>query len=365
MTTASLKRLGPLYKAIGLDTNPELLSTRLASALKAFKSFDATHLSALTRSALGLARPEEMEFLAGHISSDDIGFETKGGDAELSAIAAAILWDMIEAGGRLGGLAALSVSTASFGSARALVDGELAAFASSSLATLQRQRRPSPPAATYRTKPVMKEDLQALDTHGEGNDFSAAAPHLRKLAEGGLSYTALGLNDLASQLQGVIEHQARLEEEMNIHWWLVGGWSRDSEQAFAELSIKQAALLAGKELADLTKTDIGLASAVALLDMVITKGREKAQTPEKLADLILATPLALRSAWTANLLDNMALASLLPLSLASALAVDSDDADDWKPRFNRLANIKADLKMTPLDASNQLYRELILRRQLG
>lgn len=366
MTTPQFKRLGALYKAIGLATNPELVNARLGSAQKAYKALDSSHLVPLTRGALKLAKSEELGFLVEALADGDAGFDSNGGnDAEVAAVAAATLWEMIEGRGELAGPAALAVTTAAFGGVRTYVDPELAGFAATSLAAQQREVRPGPTQATYRSKPALKEDLDALDTHGQNGDFGAGSPHLRKLLEGGINYTANGLSDLALQLQRVIEHQARLEEEMNIHWWLVGGWSRDVDKPFADLDLGRAALLAANELADLTKTDIGLASAPALLDMVLVKGRKGAPKALSMADLVLATPIADRRAWTDELLADMAAASLVPLCFAAALAADGDDAEDWKPRFQRLSGIDPSLAVKPLDAANQLYRELLLRREIG
>jgi hypothetical protein len=134
---------------------------------------------------------------------------------------------------------------------------------------------------------------------------------------------------------------------------------------FAELDIERAALLAGKELADLTETDIGLASSPALLDLILQKGREAAPKPKSLADFVLAPPVAERGAWTKDLLEDTASASLRPLSFAAALAVESEDADDWKPRFQRFTGLDPALVLLPLDVANQFYRELLLRREIG
>ena len=54
---------------------------------------------------------------------------------------------------------------------------------------------------------------------------------------------------------------------MQIHWWIVAGWSEDASRSFRELPAAEAALRAGKELADLTSLPAGSVNSKGLLDL--------------------------------------------------------------------------------------------------
>lgn len=365
MTTPTFKRLGPLYKAVGLTTSPELVGTRLSAAQKAYKSLDAQSIVPLTRAALRISKPDELDFLLSLLGKDDPTFDVRGDDVEIAIIAAAALFEMIESKGPLSLPAGLAVVAAGFGGVRPFVDTDLAPLAADSLTELQRGGRSKPTAATYRSKPALKEDLDGIEEQVEESNFAESVPHIKKLFETSVNYTQAGLQDLANQLQRVIQHQSRLEEEMNIHWWLVGGWSRDADKAFSDLKMERASLLAGKELADLTVTNAGVASAPALLSMVLEKGRRGAAKAVSLASQIPHTPIDERRRWSQALDGKSALATLVPLNLAAALAAESDDADDWKPRFQRLTGIDPSVALAPLDSSLQFYREMLLIRELA
>lgn len=364
MTTAPMQRLGLIYNSLGLNTSPELVTARSTSAAAILAGLQKAQLVPLVRAALRLAKPEELEFMATGLSGDDPAFNPASGDAEISAVASAMLWHLIDTAGQFRGLTALAVVTASFGGARSYIDPGLADHANATLASLQQSARPRPGNATYRKQPVTKEDFEGLETQGNNNNFQAAAPHLKKLITANLNYTMQGLQDLAGQLQGILNHQARLEEEMKIHWWLVGSWSRDQDKAFSDLPLPEAALLSGKELADLTFTEIGLSSAPGILDLLLQKGRKGNPKPLPLAEIVLATPLSTRADWTSELLAEAATASLTPLAFAAALAVDSNDDPDWRPRFQRLTAIDPNSSLLPLDAAIQFYREQLLLWQL-
>jgi hypothetical protein len=365
VTTPSFKRLGALYKDVGLETSPDLIAARISGAQKAFEGLDLSTIPPLIRSALKLAKADEMDFLVEPLSEADLGFRPRGDDAEVSAIATVTLWELVDLATDLGNTTALGVVTAAFGGVRAYVDPDLRKYSEVTLAGRQRAARPGLAQATYRPKPVMKEDFQGLETHANSNNLAAGHPHLKKLLDGALSYTANGLIDLAQQMNRIIDHQSRLEEEMNIHWWLVGGWSHDRNMAYRDQPLPEAALRSGKELADLTKTQIGLSSASAILDLLLQKVNADSIESAAMADFVLAIPLDVRRHWTDGLLADPAVASLMPISFAAAIAAESDDAEDWKPRFKRLAGISSDAVLTPLDAAAQFYRERLLARLLS
>src|SRR5437762_3321177 len=77
-----------------------------------------------------------------------------------------------------------------------------------------------------------------------------------------LSSRRTGLYQLRRELQSVME-------ESNVLWWVFGESSRDRGRRWSEYSVGQTAVMAGKELADLTRMPPGPPASGALLDKVI------------------------------------------------------------------------------------------------
>ena len=66
-----------------------------------------------------------------------------------------------------------------------------------------------------------------------------------------------------------------LYENTEILWWLLAGYSSDGEKAYSELPLQQAALLVGKDLAEIVQSQPGVYSAYNLLDRVLDKNRDE------------------------------------------------------------------------------------------
>ena len=166
-------------------------------------------------------------------------------------------------------------------------------------------------------------------------------------------------NHLAQQLTAIVKYQQRLQEDANLHWWVIGGWSSDERCPFGNFSPAEAAVRAGKELADLTKLPAGPYSAPALLDLVLQKVPGGPQSMITLRQATMACAAPWRRSWCTDV-EAASHGVLMPLSLAAAIAAESDDAPDWEPRFKRSALIPPDTQMSALDLALQMFRERLL-----
>lgn len=66
-----------------------------------------------------------------------------------------------------------------------------------------------------------------------------------------------------------------LYENTEILWWLLAGYSKDVEKTYAELQLQQAALLVGKDLAEIVENKPGLYSVDNLLCKVLDKNKDE------------------------------------------------------------------------------------------
>lgn len=66
-----------------------------------------------------------------------------------------------------------------------------------------------------------------------------------------------------------------LYENTEILWWLLGGYSYDEDKAYAELSLQQAALLVGKDLAKIIESKPGVYSVNNLLCKALDNNKDR------------------------------------------------------------------------------------------
>jgi hypothetical protein len=276
----NFKRLGPLYGKIGLATSGELVTKRIEAAEKAadqFKEISNVNVCALARAALNLpVKRDELGWFVEIFKANDPTFDPSDGDRETNLLAGVALWAQMEDNGPKSTVAALALSTGAFGQLRRADAGpELLAFANETLRAAQQRQTQSTADATYQKKPDLEKQFGQLQQAAGANNFQSAWPALKEAIVSVNDATEQGQLHVVRQLNRLIGHVRQLEEEMRMHWWVVGAWSHDLTRPFASLDIGEAAIRAGKELADLTKSSAGPYAAPALIDILLKTGRRK------------------------------------------------------------------------------------------
>ena len=160
----------------------------------------------------------------------------------------------------------------------------------------------------------------------------------------------------------LVAHIARLEEEMQTHWWVVGGWSGETGQFFRDQKPVEAAIQAAWELAGKGSAPLGLHAAPALLGQVLERGRS-GMDDVTLADASVGATLAWRRGNFEPLAASAAVA-MLPVSALFAFSAASGDEPDWKATFKRRTGIETDAAINPIDLGVQVYRERLVRKLL-
>lgn len=148
-------------------------------------------------------------------------------------------------------------------------------------------------------------------------------------------------------------------EESNVLWWAFGGASRDTNKRWSEYTVPQAALMAGKELANLTRIAPGPAAAAALLDRVLKGSKLKPPASVSVKDAIASTSLG----WRQKLVKESyraVLANLSPVSHGINLSVDLADGDAWVQSLANCTKIHQERKIAPNFLAYQVYLECLL-----
>ena len=75
------------------------------------------------------------------------------------------------------------------------------------------------------------------------------------------AYIGAASQQAANVNNGLLAHMAKLEEEMQTHWWITGGLSADSDVFFRDLDAADAAIRAGWELGGKGSRPLGFHAA--------------------------------------------------------------------------------------------------------
>ena len=256
---------------------------------------------------------------------------------------------------RTGDVAALALTCGSFRDQRPAAVGDIVRIArehlSAKSASLREPKHPTLPK----------------------NDFTAQIQGMRQAFQGAAAPSQLAdpvcnafqtwskLFEAMIQWTEIQEQQQSLyREESNILWWLFAEQSRDLRQPLAQLRSPAVALVASKEMADLTVTVPGPFSARAFL----AKALRLAQKPSKdvtLAAAIAACPAEWNNAAVGHA-DFTKLDDLCPVSVALRKFVEVDGADTWTNAFKGATGLTATEKLDPVDLAEQAYEEWLLAR---
>jgi hypothetical protein len=148
-------------------------------------------------------------------------------------------------------------------------------------------------------------------------------------------------------------------EESNVLWWVFGETSRDTNKRWSDYSVSQTALMAGKELANLTRIAPGPAAAAALLDRVVKSAKSKPPAQIAVKDAIAELALEWRQKFSK---DNSAapLRNLSPVSQGINMSVDLNDCDAWIQSFGSTTRIQRGGKIAPNLLAYQVYLECVM-----
>lgn len=360
----AIKRLGVLYGKLGLATDTRLIEVRQTGVKAAADELQAEGIPDILRCAFGL-KSTNANFLT-HFSETDPTFDVQPGDREAALLAGSVVAYEMEQSTSLSGELALSLVTASFGGIRSpVIDDELVALGEKTLAEHQSKTSSSPADRKYSKQPeTLTSATQNLVQFSATPHYHQVHPHVSAVIQELGKYAEANALAAAKNDNEILHYVRMLEEEVRVYWWVTGGWSTEAKMAFHSLKPVEAALRAGKELAEKHSNPIGLFAAPALLGLVLERGR---QTASKGVSLAKAAVIPDRT-WRAAMFESVAsgpLADLLPMTAALGLAVSSDDADDWQPRFKRLTNVDPMHELEPQDLGLQLYREQLMLRALA
>lgn len=361
----SLKHIGSLYGVAALGTPGDLIAKRIDGARVALESVETLQATQLATLAFDLPVDGDLKWLLDPLRHADPTFLPGPADRELSLLATGLLRAVLADGHKSVLTAALAVICCSMGGVRR-IDPDGGVYEKAVLA-LQAEQQKS--AAELPTNAALKNvdaapQAKAIRTAGEQNDINLLATAVNKAVPEVVKSLHGNERRLRNSLNCLITYVAQQNEQMQQQWWLFGGWSTSANQPFRGLSIPEAALRAGVELAALTQLPAGPMSAPAILDKLLSNAGLDPEENVSIATAVEATDGEWRKQWTSNAAD-IPVSLLCPVTLAASFALESMDQMDWRPRFRRESGLEADVEVPARGLAEQVLREQLLVRLCG
>ena len=160
-------------------------------------------------------------------------------------------------------------------------------------------------------------------------------------------------------VEDAFQNYTRLQdEELDILWWLQGGYSSDIKKNFPDVPPAHRPLGIARELASLTKVLPGPTALHALLT------RAGVADAPKLT--IVAAVQGMPDDWLDTSLEGLEGESITPLTTPILFAVsrrkELEGAEGWTAAWSKLTSLDEGAELEPLHLAEAVYREFILAR---
>jgi hypothetical protein len=348
------KSFGEFYRLTHLQPTAEILNQRWKAAVAFLTDATLSNKLDLVRFVLGVKLSSEGSIpqLRDKCIEVDPSFPAHDADLELKAIAAISIVQAIETDDEEAIPLALAVIAGECKGLRSL-----APFGS----VLERAR-----VAAARASVEIRRNARLALADGQGKrvalDTLSGGPSDASSIQKG---TVAAIAEASANTQKLQErtHSAlsALAEESNILWWVLGEFSKDLVQPISTLSPAMAALVAAKELADVTVFTPGPIASGAFLLRLLTLTTGGGGTT--LSDAVCSTS----AKWRAGLVSEKLTITndLSPVMMAVAKASETETGTDWHPAFLKATKISATTSIEPLKLGQQLFDELMLIRAIS
>ncbi len=201
--------------------------------------------------------------------------------------------------------------------------------------------------------------LNTLTTASTGSNLATIKEHLpppfEKLGEGIAALTS-SVNKMAGQIERAINVR---REESDILWWVFGEHSRDLKTRISALPLPFAALVSGKELADLIRIIPGPLSSEAFLDKLLSFADDGGSNSTSIKDAVNgASP-----DWSKKLAEGCPTSGVEDLcAIHLAIQKSAEVGSGWLASFDKSTGLKSRAAISHVDVAMQMCDERMLMR---
>lgn len=290
---------------------------------------------------------EEYTDIVTKISGGDSTFDPGNSVRELQILAASALIQMFS---RLPD-AAIVVTTSSMGGLRKpILPMDLVGLAENSLVTLSARKhtRTSIDTLDVATSAIdYTFDSVAQPTVGT-EQIKSEFSRLHAATSATIKHIVEGQNQVVEALRRRIELD---EEELQMLWWLLGGYSTSTDTPFAKIDGKFRSLVLAQELGEMTAVSPGPTSIRAMLS------RAGINTSKlKLSDVVNAPSLK----WAQSVSKSKMISPVTtPIHFALEQRAELGTSDMWQASWSGFTGIHADSQLPAVKIGELFYREYV------
>lgn len=279
------------------------------------------------------------------ISGGDTAFDPTHSARELQVLAAAVLARLVPTMPD----AALVVTTASMaGTRKPDLPMDLAGLAEAALVKLSERKQVRQDFAEIELaapKVDYKFNAEILETM-EAEQIQAEFDRLHDATAAAIERVVAGQNRVVKVL---LDRQELDEEELQMLWWLTGGYSHVSDKPFAKIDEKLRPFSLAHELAEMTAVSPGPGSVRAML---LRAG--VGTTKLKLADAVNAPS----AEWAKEVSDSALVSPVTtPVHFALEQRAELGSTDTWQAAWSGLTGLPLDLQLPAVKLAELFYRE--------
>lgn len=349
-----------LYHSANITLSADDFAGRLATFNELTKTLRANQIVDLVRLYFRLSeRTEGAKWFSDAFGTKDPRFSFSTNAREASILAGGLLLKALISGSALPGVAALSASIA--GKRKPAEDViDVATWQNALTRTAVRGDRVK----------IYSANLKPLGKTNVTKENLAAAPSIPVLAESVFlsneqAFTAA--NSAITQLHAAVKEigkdLAEAREEVEMLWWLIGGWSRALNRPFPEMGMPLSALVAGFDLADLSNTIQGPFAAEAILVRILTgvkRTKNSTFTIAQIGDSVTSDDCArLKIPSNASSYPD-----ICPLTNCVVKSAEIGNGLAWHQAFERTSLTKTTLALSPVEIAIQAMNERLVLKNL-
>ena len=340
------------YSSMQLGTATDIQPVRWSQVQAVAKAHSAADLTSLVCLAFKLKQPESSKSAIRTKFTNEV---SAPGDAELAMLAASSLAVAIQSrGANAAKTAGLVIATTAVGQRVPDLPIPLVAIAEQALSDLAETARQRPQGPSKQPVPVVNVNdvLEANPAFDQQNVHAV--------------FNSLG-QDIQKALQTIVNRQKQFEtavhgyitvqdEELNVLWWLHGGYSELANAPFGELPAAQRPLVLAAELSDLSTVMPGPPSLAALLSRAGIE--QNAVTSIEAA--VNALPLSLLNELLPESNHPNVSAATTPILEAVRRRLEIDGQDGWTLSWDSVTGLAHKQELPALKFAQSAFLELLL-----
>lgn len=343
------------YRTAGFQPTSEIVRFRQLAAEKIITNLDDRKILDLVRLYFGSPVRAGGEWFVSAFSEDDASFSMVDNEREASVLSACILESIIESGNSLACLAVVTMSVNA--SRKPIACPDFIDYAANKLLSFSIYERDNIRDFETVKIPNKSKFTTSINEYKTTNDQTKAIEAINYTYLDAIEASKFVANELKAISGPLVTQVRQLREEVDMLWWHIGGHSNVLHKPFPELEAGLAAILAGVDLANLSRSDTGPAAAPAMLYRAIMDKRDASENLV-LSELIDSIP--------ETLFNHLTMPEHLPnyydfCPVLAALSKYHENAKGaWMGVFKKITGLESNLEFTQINLSLQVYREILL-----